>query len=66
MDIEKIRRLHRAKEQRSRLLRGEIIFRPEAPGRDARIVRIVDYKARKARQVIWENEPTAGKCTGRS
>ena len=32
MNIEKIRRLHRAKEQRIRLLRGEIIFRPEAPG----------------------------------
>ena len=66
MDIEKIRRLHRSKEQRSRLLRREIIFRPEAPGRDARIVRIVDYKARKAPQVIWENEPTAETCTGRS
>ena len=65
MDIEKIRRLHRAKEQRSRLLRGEISFRPGSR-RDARIVRIVDYKARKARQVIWENTSTAEKCTGRS
>ena len=43
MNIEKIRRQHRVEEQRRRLLRGEISLRP-----DARIVRIVDYKARKA------------------
>jgi hypothetical protein len=55
MDIEKIRRLHRAKEQRIHILRGERFI----PLRDltaGRIVRIADYKARKARQAVWENE----------
>jgi hypothetical protein len=66
MDIGKIRRLHRAKQQHIRLLRGERIFQPEAQGRDARIVRIAEYKARKARQVVWENESTSEKYTRRS
>jgi hypothetical protein len=48
------RRQYEAKEQRARILRGEITIQP----RDLierRIVRITDYKARKARQAIWEN-----------
>jgi hypothetical protein len=55
MDIEKMWRLHRAKEQRVRILHGEITFR----WHDSRVVRISEYKARKARQVVWENESTA-------
>ena len=61
MNIEKMRRMRRAEEQRARILRGEIIFRP-----NVRIVRIVDYKARKARQAIWGNESTSEKCAERS
>ena len=58
-DTEKIRRLERAKQQRILFLRGEMII----PWRDLaakRVVRIADYKARKARQVVWKNESTAG------
>ena len=54
VDIGKIRRMHRAEEQRRRILRGEISLRP-----DARIVRIVDYKARKTRQIAWGNTTDA-------
>ena len=55
MDLEKFRRLHRAKEQRVLFLRGER-FIPLRAITEGRIVRITDYKARKARQAVWENE----------
>ena len=48
-------RMERAKQQRNRILRGEI----RLPLHDPRIIRISEYKARKARQVVWENESTA-------
>ena len=57
-NTEKTRRLERAKQQRILFLRGERII----PWRDIaekRVVRIVDYKARKARQVAWKNELTS-------
>lgn len=52
MNTEKFRRMYRAKQQRILILRGEKFI----PLRDltaGRIVRITDYKARKARQAIW-------------
>lgn len=57
-NTEKTLRLERAKEQRILFLRGErIIWWRDLAER--RVVRIVDYKARKARQVVWENESTS-------
>ena len=50
MNNKKMIREYRLKQQRLRLLRGEMIV----PWRNARIVRMVDYKRRKARQAIWE------------
>ena len=52
-------RMARAKEQRLRILRGEI----SAPHNDKRIVRISEFKARRARQSIYqpqENDRSLG------
>jgi hypothetical protein len=48
MNMDKFRRQWRAEQMRNYLLSGG---RAAGPG----IVRIVDYKARKARQAIWES-----------
>jgi hypothetical protein len=56
MNFKKMHRRWRAEQQRTLILRGEVTIQP----RDLitrRIVRITDYKAGKARQAIWENEP---------
>jgi hypothetical protein len=63
MNIEKIRRRWRAEQMRSYLLAGG---RAAGPG----VIRIVDYKARKARQAAQEsmklarNAPDPGPRTG--
>lgn len=57
-DTEKIRRLERAKQQRILFLRGERIIQWRDLA-ERRVVRIVDYKARKARHVVWKSELTS-------